>query len=290
MKKFCVTITVLLVMNHAAHAQLSVVFDPTNYLTAIDQLYTAYDQVMNSIQQIQFTYEQLQHYYNEARTWKLEEVQWDGDWDFRNEIKSVTSSVNRQINNIRMLEYNLTQRQLSFGGEAFTIKDLIDVQHMGTMLVTVESDNLKKAAAGFEGRLKEEEKAAIWRKYGLSPVNYYYVKAKEAEVGKMMTTLIAWGLEESIKQNMEADQERNRVLTEAAMSEDSTEKMLLQQQIVQSGIFLETMHRLEALLAQTGAMTAMQQSLENQEKEAERNQRDLIRIEREKKHNPGTIF
>lgn len=106
----------------------------------------------------------------------------------------------------------------------------------------------------------------------------------------MMTTLIAWGLEESIKQNMEADQERNRVLTEAAMSEDSTEKMLLQQQIVQSGIFLETMHRLEALLAQTGAMTAMQQSLENQEKEAERNQRDLIRIEREKKHNPGTIF
>jgi hypothetical protein len=290
MRKTIITVIVLLAVQTAVHAQAAMVFDPTNYLVAIDQLYSTYDQVMNTIQQIKYTYEQLQHYYNEAKTWNLEAVNWDGDWDFRNEIRSVTRSVDRQITNIRMMEHNLTKRQIAFGGQSFTLKDLTDVKKMGNILASEVTDNLKQAASGFAGRLTEREKAAIWRKYGLSPVNYYYVRAKENDVRQIMNTVRGWGMEESIRENMEAGQERNRLITENAMSEDSTEKSLLQQQIVQNGILLEEVYRLETLTAQVGAMTAAQQGLENQEKEARQEQLDAIRMERMRKNNPGSLF
>ena len=71
----------------------SVVFDPTNWLTALDTLYSTYDTVMNQIQMIQYQYEQLQHYIEQAKTWEFEDIEWDGDWDFRDEIKQATKSI-----------------------------------------------------------------------------------------------------------------------------------------------------------------------------------------------------
>ena len=60
MKKLqCIILAILLFAAHT-HAQMAV-FDPTNWLTAIDTLYATYDQLMNTVQQLKTQYEQLQH-------------------------------------------------------------------------------------------------------------------------------------------------------------------------------------------------------------------------------------
>ena len=101
------------------------VFDASNWLTAIDSLYSSYDMVMNTLKQIEQGYQQFQFYLEQAKSWDLDNISWDGDLDFRDEIKSVTNRVNKQITNIRKIEEIFTTKQYSAGGMTFTVADLV---------------------------------------------------------------------------------------------------------------------------------------------------------------------
>ena len=124
-RKLLMLCSVLFCLPSASMAQGYPVIDVTNWLAAIDQLYSSYDMVMNTIKQVEQAYQQYQFYLEQAKSWDLDNIQWDGDLDFRDKIKDVTRSVNKQLTNIRKIEEIFTTKQYSVGGMTFTVADLV---------------------------------------------------------------------------------------------------------------------------------------------------------------------
>jgi hypothetical protein len=275
MKRNIIIIFFILVLSlystEKAFSQLAV-FDPTNYFVAIDTLYSTYDQIMNTVEMIRTQYEQLQYAIEQAKTWDLNNMQWDGDWDFRNELHNVTASINRQVNNIRMIEYNLTKRKISLGGYSYTLADLVGVGEGDNLIDALDNtyswmqnDVMKNAVAGFANRMTDEQKRAVMRKYGLSPTNYIYLQEKKKAIGELVSTVSSWGIAETIEANIQELEESVSPIIDAAMSEDSTEKSLLQQLILLYKRGLEETTNLETIIGQIGALIAHQQALEQEQ-------------------------
>ena len=97
-KKFKLVVIALLFTNISfINAAGLLTFDASNWLTAIDQLYSSYDMVMNTLKQIEQGYEQFQFHLEQAKSWDLDNISWDGDLDFRDEIKSVRNLYHHAI-------------------------------------------------------------------------------------------------------------------------------------------------------------------------------------------------
>ena len=108
-KKLITLIFCIVIFMNGLFAQLPVI-DPTvnasvltQFVTSLSQLYEMYDHTMNQIEMIQQKYEQMQFYIDRAANWKWNEIQWDGDLDFRNEITQATKNIDRQLTNIRKI-------------------------------------------------------------------------------------------------------------------------------------------------------------------------------------------
>ncbi len=274
----------------------SVVFDPTNYFVAIDTLYSSYDQIMNTVEMIKNQYEQLQHFIEQAQTWQFDDIQWDGDWDFRNELRSATTSINRQINNIRMIDYNLTKRKISLGGHSYTLADLVGVGEGDNLVEALDNtyswmrnDVMKTAIAGFEGRMTDEQKKAIMRKYGLSPANYIYLQEKKKAVGDLVATISSWGMDETIEANIAAFEEAVGPILDAAMGEDVTVISLAQQIMLYLKRFGEESVAFKTIFAQMAALIAQQQALEQEQKTIEQEEAAAFR-QRNSSTTPGSLF
>ena len=198
-KKFKLVVIALLFTNISfINAAGLLTFDASNWLTSIDHLYSSYDMVMNTLKQIEQGYEQFQFYLEQAKSWDLDNISWDGDLDFRDEIKSVTNRVNKQITNIRKIEEIFTTKQYSAGGMTFTVadlvgagdrdRDLLDVmKHVGNEI----KNSWDQAAEALVNELSEDQKRAIWQKYGISPKNFTYMQQKKqlvhiAPMGKII--------------------------------------------------------------------------------------------------------
>ena len=123
-------------------------------ITSLTKLYEMYDQTMNQIQMIQQKYEQMQFYIDRAANWRWQDVEWDGDLDFRNEITKATKQVDKQLTNIRKIKNSLTSNTLSWGGQSFSIASLagIKIDGQGNLEDFIKegsayySDGFKKAA------------------------------------------------------------------------------------------------------------------------------------------------
>jgi hypothetical protein len=280
------------------HAQAAVVFDPTNYLVAIDQLYSAYDQVMNTIQQIQYQYEMIQHYYKQAQSWKLDELTWDGDWDFRNEIRDVTSSVNRQITNIRSVEHYLTDYPIRLGGQSYSMRDLVGAGAEGKDLESavkntgswIMSDVLEKAAAGFAGKLTERERAAIWNKYGLSPKNYYYLESKKRQMDTVIATIKGYAMEEALRKNIADMEERMAAIMDKSFGDDVTEKQLLQNEMWMQRELIRGITELQTLFKKNAELTAWKVQIDEDRAAMEKEEAAYLRQVRIKNNYPGSLF
>ena len=109
----------------------NLVFDPKNWLVAIDNLYAIYDQIKTNVEQLKLQYEQMQHAIKTVQGWEFDEIKWDGDFDFRNEISDFTRSIDRQLSNIRDLQNSLTAQNISIGGQNFSIADLVGAGEKG---------------------------------------------------------------------------------------------------------------------------------------------------------------
>lgn len=257
------------------------VFDASNWLTAIDSLYSSYDMVMNTLKQIEQGYQQFQFYLEQAKSWDLENISWDGDLDFRDEIKSVTNRVNKQITNIRRIEEIFTTKQYSAGGMTFTVADLVGAGDRDRDLLDVMrnvgnemKNSWDQAAEALVNELSEDQKRAIWQKYGISPINFTYMQQKKQLLQNVADQFIAYATAESeaLEAQAEADVAvADAVVQEATNGNEHTEKELLQQNLVLSRELIKNISDLKLAVRQAAGQTALQQALTD-EKEMQEQQ------------------
>lgn len=257
------------------------VFDASNWLTAIDSLYSSYDMVMNTLKQIEQGYQQFQFYLEQAKSWDLDNISWDGDLDFRDEIKSVTNRVNKQITNIRKIEEIFTTKQYSAGGMTFTVADLVGAGDRDRDLLDVMrnvgnemKNSWDQAAEALVNELSEDQKRAIWQKYGISPINFTYMQQKKQLLQNVADQFIAYATAES--EALEAQAEADVAVADAVVAEatnggEHTEKELMQQNLVLSRELIKNISDLKLAVRQAAGQTALQQALTD-EKEMQEQQ------------------
>ena len=281
-KKFKLVVIALLFTNISfINAAGLLTFDASNWLTAIDQLYSSYDMVMNTLKQIEQGYEQFQFYLEQAKSWDLENISWDGDLDFRDEIKSVTNRVNKQITNIRKIEEIFTTKQYSAGGMTFTVADLVGAGDRDRDLLDVMKhagneikNSWDQAAEALVNELSEDQKRAIWQKYGISPINFTYMQQKKQLLQNVADQFIAYATAESeaLEAQAEADVAvADAVVQEATHGAEHTEKELMQQNLVLSRELIKNISDLKLAVRQAAGQTALQQALTD-EKEMQEQQ------------------
>ena len=265
------------------------VFDVSNLLTAIDQLYSSYDMVMNTLKQIEQGYQQFQFYLEQAKSWDLENISWDGDLDFRDEIKSVTNRVNKQITNIRKIEEIFTTKQYSAGGMTFTVADLVGAGDRDRDLLDVMrnvgnemKNSWDQAAEALVNELSEDQKRAIWQKYGISPKNFTYMQQKKQLVQNVADQFIAYATAESeaLEAQAEADVAvADAVVAEATNGNEHTEKELMQQNLVLSRELIKNISDLKLAVRQAAGQTALQQALTDEKEMQEQQAAAVLMME-----------
>ncbi len=279
--KFIIALFISLNMVAFSFSAGTPVFDVSNLLTAIDQLYSSYDMVMNTLKQIEQGYQQFQFYLEQAKSWDLENISWDGDLDFRDEIKSVTNRVNKQITNIRKIEEIFTTKQYSAGGMTFTVADLVGAGDRDRDLLDVMrnvgnemKNSWDQAAEALVNELSEDQKRAIWQKYGISPINFTYMQQKKQLLQNVADQFIAYATAES--EALEAQAEADVAVADAVVQEatnggEHTEKELLQQNLVLFRELIKNISDLKLAVRQAAGQTALQQALTD-EKEMQEQQ------------------
>ena len=269
------------------NAIIAPVFDSANLIAAIDTLYSNYDMVMNTIKQIENQYEQLQFNINQAKSWDLEGMEWDGDWDFRDEIGDVTSSVNKQITNIREIEEIFTTKQYSLAGMSFTMTDLVGLgnpdKDLGDLFEHTENTFDKVVDTLVEG-LSEAEKMAIMRKYGMSPKNYIYMQQKKQLVSDTLTKITGKATKEAqamiTEQNLEGT---NAIISAISKNPDITEKELAQQTALLIQELIKNINTLGLSMNETASLEALKATLEEEEKKQAQADKAAI-LNLDKKH------
>lgn len=281
-KKFKLVVIALLFTNISfINAAGLLTFDASNWLTSIDHLYSSYDMVMNTLKQIEQGYQQFQFHLEQAKSWDLDNISWDGDLDFRDEIKSVTNRVNKQITNIRKIEEIFTTTQYSAGGMTFTVADLVGAGDKDKDLLDVMrnvgseiKNSWDQAAEALVNELSEDQKRAIWQKYGISPKNFTYMQQKKQLVQNVADQFIAYATAESkvLEEQAAADLAlADAVVQEATNGGEHTEKELMQQNLVLSRELIKNISDLKLAVRQAAGQTALQQALTD-EKEMQEQQ------------------
>ena len=298
LRKLVFLCIVLVALPSATVAQGYPVMDITNWLAAIDQLYSSYDMVMNTIKQVEQAYQQYQFYLEQAKSWNLDNIQWDGDLDFRDEIKDVTRTVNKQITNIRKIEEIFTTKQYAVGGVTFTVADLVGAGAADKNLETVMKNIGKEfknswdyAADALVNGLTEQQSRAIWQKYGISPRNYTYMQQKKILLKDISSKIMASATEEAIALQTEADMAlSNAVLAEATTGEEHTEKELLQQILVMLREGRLGISQLEAAMNQAAAQTAYHQAVQEEKEIQDMESRAKLKMESVTREQQDSMF
>lgn len=255
----------------------------TEMITSLTKLYEMYDQTMNQIEMIQQKYEQMQFYIDRAANWKWQEVQWDGDLDFRNEIAQATKNVDRQLTNIRKIRDSLTTNTVSWGGQSYSIASLagIHIDGQGNLEDFVKEgsayydEGFRKAAKYFEEGVPEREAQYIWSKYGLNPANYKMVRDVEKKVQEKAAYLI--GLTEESPEVKEVESERGKILDEIMKMLQSDDEMtegqiqsimamLQQQTVLELTDFKKTLNQAIGYFAWYNQLLAQEKESEAQSK------------------------
>ncbi len=285
MKKKLLVVFLFVVITLTRVYSQAVVNDPlvngsvlTEVIAVLTELYEMYDQTMNQIEMIQQKYEQMQFYIDRAANFKWDEVKWDGDLDFRNEITQATRQVNKQLTNIRKIKNSLTSNTVSWGGQTYSLASLagISIDGQGNLEDFVKEgesyyeDGFRKAAKYWEEGVAENEAQYIWSKYGLSPANYKMVRDVENKLNESTSYLI--GLVEDSPEKKSIEQEQMKIIEEimkmlqkegATPDEIASVNAMLQEQTIFS------LRDIEKKLEQAMGYMAWYNRLLAQEKESE---------------------
>ena len=264
------------------------VFDVSGWLAAIDQLYGAYDMVNNTITQIENQYTQIQQAVERAKSIDWDNIRFDGDFDIRNDIKDANKRVDKLLTQARNIRKTITTPSINCGNVRYSIADLCGItdpeesgvrKNILTALTDYKdymSSTMKNAVDGIVEGLTDEQRQAIWTKYGISPQNYVFVQNAHTEVLKAASTILANATEQAYEAGLlETTTRSNSIIKAATESVDSngnptmsamTEaNMYLFQQLV------EEMYGLKSAIYETGSLSAQLAMEQDAQKVAEEN-------------------
>lgn len=264
------------------------VFDVSGWLAAIDQLYEAYDMVNNTITQIENQYTQIQQAVERAKSIDWDNIRFDGDFDIRNDIKDANKRVDKLLTQARNIRKTITTPSINCGNVRYSIADLCgmsapDESGVRKNILTALTDykdymssTMKNAVDGIVEGLTDEQRQAIWTKYGISPQNYVFVQNAHTEVLKAASSILANATEQAYEAGLlETTTRSNSIIKAATESVDSngnptmsamTEaNMYLFQQLV------EEMYGLKSAIYETGSLSAQLAMEQDAQKVAEEN-------------------
>ena len=179
------------------------VFDASNWLSAIDQLYQMYDMVNNTVTQIENQYKTIQQNLERAKSIDWDNIRFDGDFDIRNDISNATKRVNKLLTSARNIKQTMTTPSINCGNVKYSIADLCgatssDMWEGRKNMFTAISDykyymtsTMKAAVNDVVEGLTPEQKQAIWTKYGISPANYTFVQHAHTGVLTAASNILA---------------------------------------------------------------------------------------------------
>lgn len=276
----------------------NLVFDPKNWLVAIDNLYAIYDQIKTNVEQLKLQYEQMQHAIKTIQGWKFDEIKWDGDFDFRNEISDFTRSIDRQLSNIRDLQNSLTAQNISIGGQSFSIADLVGAGEKGKTIAGFaetaykwgKEEKIEKIRKAFEEGLTDAEYMAIFNRYGLRPANYMMVKQAEAQVKSQIGRVIAANSEIGSEKWVKAQEMMYGPIFTAALGKDATPQQVTQAVLMHEKMINENINLLRTNLLEVGEMIAWNIQKQEKQKEAEEAQRFMIQSAKESRVGVSSMF
>lgn len=264
---------------------LSQVFDPVNWYTAIDSLYGIYDQIKTNIEQLKVQYESFQQALEAAKGWDFDKIQWDGDFDIRNELESATASVNRQLTNIRNMQNSLTQKNIRIGRESFSIADLVgagdpnktawDFAETGAKWTKEKQlDRIKRA---FEGKASEAEKMAVMNKFGISIGNYMLVKNAKDQIKSQIGKIVAMNSEAGSEQWLKGQQMMYGPIFAEALGSNATPQQVQQAVLMHQKLIAENLNLLNSNLLQIGEMLAWKIRQNELEEDAKKERNKIIK-------------
>lgn len=202
----------------------------SNWLSAVDQLYANYDMIMNSITQIENQYKSIQQAIENAKNIDWENIQFDGDFDIRNDIKSATKRVNALLSQVNAIKDTLNTTIIQTDGASYSLTDILGAGDEGKGFGACVKDvyghmktNMLSAAAAAVGNLSESQEKAIWSKYGISPQNYYLIAQTSKLVRDKALTCIAATTDEARALVREEKLAKTSAIVEAALESKTSD-------------------------------------------------------------------
>lgn len=230
MKKLVILLSMIIFNTTLSFAQM-VVNDPinnipivSNWLTSIDELYANYDMIMNSITQIENQWKSIQQAIENAKGIDWENIQFDGDFDIRDDIKNANKRVNALLSQVNAIKNTLNTTIIQTDGSSYSLADICGFGEDGKGFAACVEDvygymktNFLSAATSAVGNLSEAQERAIWAKYGISPSNYYLVAQTSKLVRDKALTCIAATTEEARALVREEKIAKTNMIVQAAL-------------------------------------------------------------------------
>ena len=257
------------------------VFDVSGWLTAIDQLYQQYDMVMNTITQIENQYNMIQQNIERAKSIDWDNIQFDGDFDIRNDIRDANKRVNRLLTSSRNIKSLMTSPSIQCGHGSYSLADLCGMngaEHNFFAACTdtekYMTDSMEYAVKAITEGLTTKQKRAIWAKYGIGPKNYIFVQQSVAQVKSAASKVMAKVTEEARNMKREEDTIRkNNILKAAYESLDSdgniTEGAANEAQLQLTGELVDRTSDLTEAVEDMANVTASKMIADENQKQAE---------------------
>lgn len=257
----------------------------SNWLTSIDQLYSSYDMVMNTITQIENQYKAIQQAIENAKGIDWDNIQFDGDFDIRNDIRDANRRVNRLLTQANRIKTTLNTTIISTDGASYSLADLCGAGDDGKSFGSCVTDvygymktNMLSAATAAVGNLSEKQEKAIWAKYGISPRNYYLVAQCSKQIRDKAATCLGSVTDEARAMVREEKITRLNTIVKAAMeakTSDGTipEGALNEASLLASQMMVDECISLREAVENAAAATAQKLIAEEQQKEIEASER-----------------
>ncbi len=231
MKKIVLLLSMVIFNTTVSFAQTGIVHDPinnipivSNWLTAIDTLYTNYDMIMNSITQIENQYKRIQQAIENAKGIDWENIKFDGDFDIRDDIKNANRRVNSLLSQANAIKDTLNTTIIQTDSSSYSLADICGFGEDGkSFAACVEDvygfmkDNVKSAAEAAVGNLTEEQEKAIWMKYGISPRNYYLVAQTSKLIRNSASSCIAKATDQAKELTRQENYAKQSAVVKAAL-------------------------------------------------------------------------
>ncbi len=257
------------------------VFDVSGWLAAIDNLYATYDMVNNTITQIENQYKDIQHAIEVAKGIDWENIKFDGDFDIRNDIRDANRRVNKLLTQARTIRDLITEDSINCGSQRYSIADLCGVsgsdENLGTAISSYQGYIKGKMAASvdaIEGNLTDDERKAIWAKYGISPRNYIFVQQSRKYITDQAAKVMAKATSTAQQMQTEAAVlEANNVVNAVMETTDSdgnpTQNALMQGNMFLTKQLIEYLTKLGMSIDEIGSLTAAQLIKAERDRQAE---------------------